>query len=1239
MAKSATQFVGDIRGYLAKGKLKPARKALEKAHKAGHTSAAMDEVVFELLLAEGGGGEAADQLFALASSAPARVPAALKNAEAHLRHNRHDHDVRDVVWELAVEHKDFKGALRHLTALVEGGNIDGQARTKALLDRKDVVGATAIFLLASTGLVKTDRMKLADRLLSNPQGAELLAGVAQVLHDSDRGDGAVHYVLAQHAQKNGDKDRFLEFAGRAFEENPEELWTWTAANVAGDERLEIALHQDSLNHLLDAAGTASDDHIVGVANRSRSDGNSGKALRGLALLLTNKAKNACRVLEGLVSEAPDCAAPMAKLLTEKSGAWRAAPAVRGCVVAAGLSSDPAQVAGAVDALLEVDAGGRDDAWTRAAPMLLKVAPDRADLRGAYGRVLLTGGDTGSAAKLIEASDHLDMARGWADAGHKDAVLLRRAADVAEEFDAVADHAEWMFQAAQGDTDLLAELGKQLSGSSVSPETALQSATSLLKQGQKKQAADLLSRLPLDEATGKLVENLLRGKQLLDDRDFQSVNFRTALALGDANRARRLFKGVSDNVQGLAREASRHGSAGRVLADVLIEQGKGEVAVGLVEARRDAGDDPRVLIKLADSLLSASPRLAQGRLVRGKILQALQRDEDAVRDLRSIPANAAELDEAFELLGELAERGAPGSATLGRVDIHVTRKQFRQAIQEAERHPTDPAQRLERLDRIVKDASDLQAGHRARAAALIGLDKLSDAAHAHLRRFDCSDADPSAISDDLAQLAKRALEKGDIDTACATLESLPDRVSDGADRAIRAIGDDKRSPLLILRSKMLLQLGRTEEAVRALSDLVRADKKARAQAAQALDGIIDSGQARPAADFALAETYDAMERTADALAALQRLYDADVTSKDQIIAAAEKLLVRADDAAVRIFLAKVALDMRNAKQATEHLIYARRLRPGVRRECVELLRKALDLDAFAPEAHFAVAEAHLAGDEADDAVRHFRAAVEVDRSRASGAITAISEAAPRSKHPALLWLAVGTTHAEFLGDHVRAVESFTQGLAADPTTELRVPLLLGRGDSYASQQLDDDAFDDFDEASKHDLLERRYYEYLRARHRKRELAKAEAASVDVQGDFARACDAVGRFVRLGRAQEAVEVAQAARAANPTGLGPRYLVGVALHAAGRFDAAAQVLERVRETAGADTEVGRAARMLLAESYLDNGDRHNARACLTEVEAVDASYPGLKARRAALAPPADDPLAPPPLFISPEFPRPTE
>ena len=189
------------------------------------------------------------------------------------------------------------------------------------------------------------------------------------------------------------------------------------------------------------------------------------------------------------------------------------------------------------------------------------------------------------------------------------------------------------------------------------------------------------------------------------------------------------------------------------------------------------------------------------------------------------------------------------------------------------------------------------------------------------------------------------------------------------------------------------------------------------------------------------------------------------------------------------------------------------------------------------------------------------------------------------------------------------------------------------------QQDDQAFDDFDQASHHDVLERRYYEFLRSRHRKRVLEAAVKSRDTAMEDFREAAGACGRFVLLGMPGEAVTVAQNALAQDPSDLRARYLVGVSLHAAGRYDAAARALEAVRSGSGADTEIGRAARMLLAESYLDQGDRDTARACLVEIESVDAAYPGLKARRGSLAPPADDPHAPPPLFVRPEFPRPTE
>jgi len=383
----------------------------------------------------------------------------------------------------------------------------------------------------------------------------------------------------------------------------------------------------------------------------------------------------------------------------------------------------------------------------------------------------------------------------------------------------------------------------------------------------------------------------------------------------------------------------------------------------------------------------------------------------------------------------------------------------------------------------------------------------------------------------------------------------------------------------------------------------------------------------------------MDDVPGALSALEAAYADGVADGAQARAAAEEI-VRAHDAAeVRLFLGRVALDQRDPKGATEHAVQARRLRPEARRDVVGLLQKALDQDAFAAETHFAIAEAHLAGDEADDAVRHFRAAVEVERKRAKKAIEALEEAAPGSRHTALLYHAIGSTHADFQRAHPQAVEAFTKGLEAEPSSALRVSLLLGRGDAYAALREDDKAFDDFDAASRLDRLERRYYEFLRVNHRKREAQRAEEAAERAVSDFEAAVEACSKFIRVGRANDAVTVAQKALAAAPADVRARYLVGVALHAAERYDAAVQVLEAVRAQAGADSQVGRATRMLLAESYLDRGDRTDARACLTEIESVDADYPGLRARRAAPAPPSDDPQAPPPLIIRPDFPRPTE
>ena len=54
MAKTLGQFVTDIRGYLAKGKVKAARKSYEKCVKAGLKGPQLLEAQLELLLAEGG---------------------------------------------------------------------------------------------------------------------------------------------------------------------------------------------------------------------------------------------------------------------------------------------------------------------------------------------------------------------------------------------------------------------------------------------------------------------------------------------------------------------------------------------------------------------------------------------------------------------------------------------------------------------------------------------------------------------------------------------------------------------------------------------------------------------------------------------------------------------------------------------------------------------------------------------------------------------------------------------------------------------------------------------------------------------------------------------------------------------------------------------------------------------------------------------------------------------------------
>jgi len=1240
VARSLPEFVSDARTLIRKKKLKAARKTIDKAVKQGLKGPLLQEATAELLLAEGGGEAAAAAMREVGRVSRTRIPALLKIADTHLRAHADDHLVRDVAWELALQVGAFDVAVRHLDTLVKSSGTNTAKRAQELVARKDEVGAVGIFLLASLGGVNTDRLKLAKRLLKNDVGSRLLEGVVGVLHDMDRGvDGPVYYVLAQLAHRAGDREAFLESGAAAAEELRDEMITWTGSMDAGD-RLELALRLDALEQVISAAADASTDSLVATANRVQGDAISGRVIRGLAALVNDKPSNACRILEEVVRRDKSAADPLAQLLKKKSGIWTGAREAHAAVVAEGLWGDREKLDEGADSLMHVGSEDRGEAWLRVARRLLERAASHGELRCEVGRAMLANENVEDAVALLTAPEHISIAEQWVADGHKNPEVLRTAAELAEKYDQAPAAAEWLLRAAVGDKDLLAEVGRRLQGSTVSLETALESANALLDQNQKQEAAGFLSRLPLDPETGKSLDDLLEKRKLRSEKIFEEISLRTALALGDLPRAKRHLKAASSGMEALASEAKDHGNAARVLAELLVREGAAPTAVKLLDARREAGDPPRGLLPLVDTLTQKSPQLASARLLRARLLAELDRKEDAVRDLRAIPGTEAEADEAFALLGELEQDESAGKAALGRVDILVAKKDYKGAIKELSAARGAPAgDRLDRLERITKEKPDLEPGQHARAVVLLEMKRVEDAAEAHFARFDCTGADPAAISTDLEALATETEKAKDIAITCSILERLPDRIHDGAERAINLIADDAVPPLLILKSQLLLQRERTDEAVRTLSDLVDRDEKSRTQAAKALQAIVESGQARPNADFALSRAFEALEQKSQALGALKSLYEADLTSKESVLKHTEGLVLRSDDPDVRLFLADICLDLRDAGGATEHCVHARRLQPGTRRNVVARLQRALDLDAFSANTHFALAEAHLAGDEADDAVRHFRAAVEVDRGSAAAAIEALEEAAPRSKRPAMLWLAVGTTYAEFQRAREKAVAAYSHGLEANPRTEIRIPLLLGRGDAYAALNQEDAAFDDFDAAAQQDLLERRYYEYLRSRHRKRVLLAAREGQKLASSDFGAAVGACARYIKLGMHGDSVSVAQAALASDPNDLRARYLVGISLHAGGRLDAAARALEAVRSGSGADTEIGRASRMFLAEAYLDQGDRDKARACLVEIESVNAAYPGLESRRRSLAPPADDPHAPPPLFVRPEFPRPTE
>jgi len=574
MAKTLAQLATDIRGYLSKGKLKPARKTFEKAQKAGHKGPQLSEIALELLLAEEGGAAAAKALKELAHAAPARLGAGVKSVETHLRKAADDHLLRDSLWELCLEAEQFETAIKHLGVLVQKGAIDGNKRAQAMLGRKDATGAAGIFLLTSLGAIKTDRIKLADKMIHNEQGARLLAGLCEVLHSQGNEEPEIHYVLAQVAKKKGDKEGFLLHAGRAFDEDPAGVWTNTMADQTASERLEFALVKDSLKYLLQAAAEAPRDEIVAAAQKSQGESVAVRTVRGLALLLSGKASNACRILEGVVTEDGGVAEPIAEFLGSKSDDWSGARETCAAVVGAGLAEDGDRVAAAIGSILHVPADGRSDAWGRVAPRMLELAPDHADLRRELGLFLLAHDEALAASELLSVEGHIAIAKAWAEAGAARGPVLLRAADLAEEHGIVPDNAEWMLNAAKGDGDVLAVLGAKMSASVVSLDTALQSAGVLLDQEHKQQAAAALSNLPLDTETGNAVEDLLRQRKLLDDREFQTVSFRCALALGDLNRARRLFPKVSSNVQVLAEQAGKSAASGRVRGRRADRPGQG-----------------------------------------------------------------------------------------------------------------------------------------------------------------------------------------------------------------------------------------------------------------------------------------------------------------------------------------------------------------------------------------------------------------------------------------------------------------------------------------------------------------------------------------------------------------------------------------------------------------------------------------------------------------------------------------
>ena len=117
MARTVADYCTEIQSQLKRGKLKAARKSLEKAKKTAARDMGLREAEFELLLAEEEPAAAAEALSELARRAAERVPRLIKVADAHLDRNPNDHVLRDGLWEVCIGAGRYDLSSTHLGAI------------------------------------------------------------------------------------------------------------------------------------------------------------------------------------------------------------------------------------------------------------------------------------------------------------------------------------------------------------------------------------------------------------------------------------------------------------------------------------------------------------------------------------------------------------------------------------------------------------------------------------------------------------------------------------------------------------------------------------------------------------------------------------------------------------------------------------------------------------------------------------------------------------------------------------------------------------------------------------------------------------------------------------------------------------------------------------------------------------------------------------------------------------------